>query len=132
MKRVLLTIALAALCAGCAEQTLQEQAASPNAAPEAGVSEMAVAATPSSEGEMQMVAVEVPTMHCPIACWPKVQKTLASQPNVREVKLADQKEEGLIDKPVVYVSYEGDFNSDAAFSALSAAGFDGAKVEAKE
>ena len=36
------------------------------------------------------VSLEVPTMSCPFACWPKVKKTLESQPGVGEVTLAPQ------------------------------------------
>jgi len=121
------TLAVTTLCAGCTSQLEHQQAAVPGDSTEsATVGEITVA--DSGEGDLQLVALEVPEMHCPFACWPKVQDTLAAQPNVREVKLAPQKDANAIDNPVVFVSYRGDFSPESAFEALSDAGFEGSKV----
>ena len=79
----------------------------------------------------QLVSVEVPTMSCPFACWPKVKKTLERQPGVGDVILAPQKEADAIDKPVVIVEATDAFRAEAAFAALTEAGFGGAKLAAQ-
>jgi hypothetical protein len=79
----------------------------------------------------QLVSVEVPTMSCPFACWPKVKKTLERQPGVGDVILAPQKEADAIDKPVVIVEATDAFQAEAAFAALTEAGFGGAKLAAQ-
>lgn len=76
----------------------------------------------------QLVSVEVPTMSCPFACWPKVKKTLEKQAGVGDVTLAPQKEADSIDKPVVIVEATDAFQAEAAFAALTEAGFGGAKL----
>ncbi len=76
------------------------------------------------------VSLEVPTMSCPFACWPKVKKTLEKQPGVGEVTLSPQKDKDAIDQPVVYVEATDAFQAEAAFAALTEAGFGGAKVAA--
>ncbi|MFM7071374.1 MAG: heavy metal-associated domain-containing protein [Planctomycetota bacterium] len=78
----------------------------------------------------QLVSVEVPTMSCPFACWPKVKKTLEKQAGVGDVTLAPQKEADAIDKPVVIVEATDAFQVEAAFAALTEAGFGGAKLAA--
>ena len=79
---------------------------------------------------MQTIALKVPSMHCPFGCWPTVQSTLAKQPNVKDVKLATQKDENAIDNPVVFISVAGDFDQAKAFSALAEAGFSDAERDA--
>jgi len=78
------------------------------------------------------VSLEVPTMSCPFACWPKVKKTLESQPGVGEVTLAPQKESDVIDKPVVFVEASDKFQGEEAVQALAKVGFDGAKLSVQE
>lgn len=113
---------------------------------EGGVAEGGVATTPVVDGESaadeaprppkdpnakyHRVSLEVPTMSCPFACWPKVKKTLEKQPGVGEVTLSPQKDKDAIDQPVVYVEATDAFQAEAAFAALTAAGFGGAKVAA--
>ncbi|MCO6454037.1 MAG: heavy-metal-associated domain-containing protein [Pirellulaceae bacterium] len=75
------------------------------------------------------VALEVPTMECPFACWPAVQKTLESQPGVESVTLAEQKNENLIDNRVVHVAVGGGFEVESAIAALAEAGFADASVQ---
>lgn len=81
-------------------------------------------------GEATLVSLKVPTMDCPFACWPKVEKTLEAMACVSDVTLAPQKEEGVIDNPQVEIKCEGEFNAAEAIEALKAAGFEGAEVVA--
>jgi periplasmic mercuric ion binding protein len=81
--------------------------------------------------EIRFVAdtkLEIPGMMCPYACYPKVKETLAAQPGVEAVQLAEQPEgtpEGAIEKKVVELKLNDDFDSDAALAALKAAEFEG-------
>ncbi|MCA9133975.1 MAG: hypothetical protein KDA45_12500 [Planctomycetales bacterium] len=71
--------------------------------------------------------LDVPNMSCPYACWPKVQETLAGQPGVEAVQLAEQPEgtaEGEIVERVVELKLNGDFNADAAIAALAKVNFE--------
>jgi hypothetical protein len=77
----------------------------------------------------QMVALRVPSMHCPFACWPKVKKTLEGQGGVAEVTLAKQKSESELTNPVVYVQADDSFDSSEAIEALAAVGFQDAVTE---
>jgi copper chaperone CopZ len=74
------------------------------------------------------ITLNVPTMHCPIACYPKVKATLESQPGVLAVELVPQKKEGEIDRPEVIIKTKDGFDLAAATSALSKAGFADAAV----
>lgn len=70
--------------------------------------------------------INVPDMSCPYACWPKVKETLAAQPGVEAVQLAEQPadaEEGEITERVVELKLNGDFDPDAAIAALSKVSF---------
>ena len=73
-------------------------------------------------------SIQVPGMMCPFSCWPKVQETLAAQPGVEGVQLAEQPAgtpEGTIEKRVVELKLKGDFDSEAALAALSKISFEG-------
>ena len=69
------------------------------------------------------VALKVPDMHCPHACWPNVQETLAAEPGVGTLQLAAQQKEGVIDNPVVYVGADDKFDLQHAITALADKGF---------
>lgn len=88
----------------------------------------------NSTGEMiRFVAdskIEVPGMMCPYSCWPRVKETLASQPGVEAVQLAEQPEgtkEGEIVERVVELKLTDEFNSKEALAALGKINFE-AKV----
>ncbi|QDV24451.1 hypothetical protein [Aureliella helgolandensis] len=71
--------------------------------------------------------LEVPTMMCPYSCWPRVKETLAAQPGVEAVQLAEQPagtEEGEIKERVVELKLSGDFDAEAAVAALSKIDFE--------
>ena len=74
------------------------------------------------------VALKVPKMNCPFACWPKVKETLEHQPGVALVTLAKQEKENAIDNPTVYLKLSGEFSADDSIAALGDVGFDGASV----
>lgn len=101
------------------------QAAAPSSAETQGV-----AATPASdaEGAETLITLSVPEMHCPFACYPAVKKTLEEQPGVVAVDLAEQKQEGVIDKREVHIKVAGGFDSDSAINSLTQAGFEKSSV----
>ena len=73
-------------------------------------------------------SLKVPTMMCPFSCWPKVKETLAAQPGVEAVQLAEQAKEGEINNPVVELKVKPGFDSDAAIAALKKVSFEDAVV----
>lgn len=96
-----------------------------NSAAEVGTEE---AVEPTVEGEVQLISLKIPSMHCPFACYPSVKKTLESEAGVAEVELAEQSEEGIIDNPVVLIKAGTNFDLDKAISTLAGTGFDDATV----
>lgn len=70
--------------------------------------------------------INVPGMMCPYSCWPKVKETLAAQPGVEAVQLAEQPAgtaEGEIKERVVELKLNDDFNAEAAIAALEKASY---------
>ncbi len=70
--------------------------------------------------------LSVPEMMCPYSCWPKVKETLAGQPGVEAVQLAEQPAgtpEGEIKERVVELKLNGDFDTSAAIAALDKVSF---------
>ncbi len=82
----------------------------------------------AEDSSVELVSLKVPTMHCPFACYPSVKKTLEGSTGVQSVDLAEQKEEGTIDNPVVIIKASSQFDIDRAVAALAAKGFTGAEV----
>ena len=81
--------------------------------------------TTSSIGEksdVKLVSMKV-DMHCPFGCYPAVKKTLEEIAGVESVELAEQKKEGEIDNPKVYIKLNGDFDASKAIAALEKEGF---------
>lgn len=112
------------LLVGCSTATTTS---SSPAAP--GDAEVAAAPIPEPAAEPTYdVALTVPTMNCPFACWPKVKETLEHQPGVAAVTLAKQAKENAIDNPTVYLTLSGEFSVDDSIAALGDAGFDEARV----
>lgn len=94
-----------------------------------------VAAAPAEGAEqtvdpadLQLVSIHVPKMHCPVACYPAVKKTLERTAGVHGVELAEQKEEGVIDNPVVIVKAAPGFDVEKAMESLAAKGFSDSEV----
>ncbi|MCA9145535.1 MAG: hypothetical protein KDB05_22225 [Planctomycetales bacterium] len=112
------------LMIGCSTATTSSSAPASSAETEAEV-----ALVPETEAVPTYdVALSVPKMNCPFACWPKVKETLEHQPGVAAVELAQQQKENAIDNPVVYLTLNGEFSADKSIAALGDAGFDGATV----
>ncbi|XZE52140.1 hypothetical protein SH139x_003822 [Planctomycetaceae bacterium SH139] len=95
----------------------------PQVADSAAPVEGAEATAQDGQAEIQLVSLKVPDMHCPVACYPAVKKTLEGQTGVSGVDLAKQSEEGIIDNPVVVIKTAPGFDLDQAIAALDAAGF---------
>ncbi|MDZ4851957.1 MAG: heavy-metal-associated domain-containing protein [Pirellulaceae bacterium] len=72
---------------------------------------------------VKLVSMKV-DMHCPFGCYPKVKETLEAIAGVENVELAEQKKEGEIDNPKVYIKLNGDFNASVAIAALKKEGFE--------
>lgn len=88
-----------------------------------------VAAAPSVVmTEPGTLTLSVPTMHCAIACYPRVKETLEGTEGVTEVVLDQQKEEGVIDNRQVVLSYDAGFDLTDALAKLSEEGFEDADV----
>ncbi|TWU34506.1 heavy-metal-associated domain-containing protein [Novipirellula artificiosorum] len=73
-----------------------------------------------TEGELTL---EVPDMHCPFSCYPRVKELLEGSEAVEEVELAEQQEEGVIDNRQVIVHFHPGFNVDQAIAKLAKEGF---------
>jgi copper chaperone CopZ len=78
--------------------------------------------------EAGTLTLSVPSMHCAVACYPRVKETLEGVDGVSEVVLDKQKEEGLIDNRQVVLSYDAGFDLTAALANLSQEGFEDASV----
>ena len=76
----------------------------------------------NSTSNVKLVSMKV-EMHCPFGCYPKVKETLEGMAGVAGVELAEQKKEGVIDNPKVYIKLNGDFDSKLAVAALEKEGF---------
>ncbi|MEM8667173.1 MAG: heavy-metal-associated domain-containing protein [Planctomycetota bacterium] len=72
------------------------------------------------------LVLSVPSMHCAVACYPKVKESLESTPGISEVVLDEQKEEGVLDNRQVIVHYEAGFDLSQALANLTETGFDDA------
>jgi periplasmic mercuric ion binding protein len=107
----------------------EKQVAVSESAAEAGTEEEKVeqTASPVVEGEVELISLKVPSMHCP-CCYPSIKKTLEAEAGVAGVELAEQKEEGVIDNPVVLIKAGTNFDLEKAIATLEGTGFDGASV----
>lgn len=95
----------------------------------AATSADAPAATPvDAAAATELVSLKVPEMHCPFACYPSVKSTLEGQTGVASVELVEQKEDGVIDNPVVLIKASTDFDIDQAIAALAKSGFADSQV----
>ena len=79
------------------------------------------------ENGVKLVSMKV-DMHCPFGCYPAVKKTLEEIAGVESVTLAEQKKEGEIDNPKVYIKLNGDFDPSTAIAALEKEGFKGSEM----
>lgn len=105
-----------------------ETVTEPAVATEAEASDTEVTTAAVVEGETRLVNLKVPSMHCPFACYPSIKETLESEAGVAGVELIAQKEEGVIDNPVVIIEAGENFDLEKAITTLASTGFDGASV----
>lgn len=73
--------------------------------------------------ESGTLTIAVPTMHCEIACFPRVKTTLERNDGVQSVELAVQREKGVLDNRQVIVNYDNGFHLNTALSSLDEEGF---------
>lgn len=98
---------------------------SPGAATEQRTSPSATADSVKPVGQL---VLNVPTMHCPFACYPSVKETLEGESSVAGVELAQQEQEGVIDNPQVIVQFGDGFDVQRAIDLLAKKGFEDAEV----
>lgn len=120
---VLAAAGIAYVYSGVGVQENTEVAAAPAASDDQPGSSEATDASAA-----QLISLKVPGMHCPFACYPSVKKTLEGQSGVELVELAPQKEEGVIDNPVVLIKTTEGFDIDAAIQTLAQTGFEDSSV----
>ncbi len=103
--------------------TSPQHSAEPTSNELAAPAAIAVSATPEVMTEAGTLTLNVPSMHCEFACFPRVKEAIESADGVQEVQLAAQKEEGTIDNRQVVVKYDAGFDLGAALTLLSKEGF---------
>ncbi len=74
--------------------------------------------------EAGTLVLSVPKMHCQYSCYPNIKKLLEATDSVREVELAEQKEDDVLDNRAVVVKYDSGFDVDAAIFLLAENGFE--------
>jgi copper chaperone CopZ len=98
--------------------------------PTAAAVDSAPIATSYAAGDS--VNLEVPEMHCPFGCFPKVKDALEEIDGIAGIELVKQEEEGAINDRRVVVTFDGAVDSQAAIAALDAVDMTGASFEKKE
>ncbi|HBN77208.1 MAG TPA: hypothetical protein DD473_15615 [Planctomycetaceae bacterium] len=106
---------------GCTESTSPQPSSTETNSP-------AISAAPVKYEAGQTLTVNVPEMHCPFACYPRVKQTIADQPGVESVELVEQESEDAINDPRIIVKLNGEFDSTSAIDALSKVGFNESQV----
>jgi len=91
-----------------------------------GPAASAVSANNTVLEEAGTLTLEIPSMHCQFACYPKVKKTLEKSSGVSEVALVEQPEPDTLTVKKVTVKYDAGFDVDAAMTSLKNVGFDDA------
>ncbi|TWU10636.1 heavy-metal-associated domain-containing protein [Allorhodopirellula heiligendammensis] len=105
----------------------------PNGAPESPASAApatAVSASPAVLTEAGTLTLEVPSMHCQFACYPRVKETLENSDGVSEVTLVEQPDPETLTVKKVVVQYDAGFDVEKALASLKQEGFgDAARVQ---
>lgn len=83
----------------------------------------AVSASPAVLSEAGTLTLEVPSMHCQFACYPRVKESLESSDGVSEVTLAEQPDPNTLTVKKVIVKYDAGFDVDQALAGLKEQGF---------
>ena len=73
--------------------------------------------------EAGTLVLSVPTMHCQVACYPRVKQTLERLAEVETVELAEQAQADVIDNRAVVVHYAPGFDLGEAIGLLDQEGF---------
>lgn len=126
MRRFLAVAIVATLAFGCTPPEAVKPSKPANTPASSGTTSASLPLPAKSE--VKLVALRVPTMACPHACWPEVKKTLEGQAGVALVQLAKQPNEDEIVDKTVYISFRGDFDAKNAIAALDRVGFEGSEV----
>jgi copper chaperone CopZ len=139
MKHLVL-LAAAAVLIGCtqtakdsvtsSETDSSETDSAATSDPTAAAVDSAPIATSYAAGDS--VNLEVPEMHCPFGCFPKVKDALEEIDGIAGIELVKQEEEGAINDRRVVVTFDGAVDSQAAIAALDAVDMTGASFEKKE
>ena len=79
--------------------------------------------------EAGTLRLNVPEMHCEVACFPRVKEALEGADRVTGVELAEQKEEGIIDNRQVIVRYDAGFDLSQALALLAEEGYESDPVQ---
>lgn len=103
--------------------------------PDGPAARQPVAAEPAAANTLSGVMAEagsltlnVPSMHCEFACYPRVKEAIEKVDGVQGVELAAQKEEGVIDNRQVIVQFDAGFDINSALALLAKEGFDDSDV----
>lgn len=83
----------------------------------------AVSASPAVLADAGTLTLEVPSMHCQFACYPRVKESLESSDGVSEVTLAEQPDPNTLTVKKVIVKYDAGFDVDQALAVLKQEGF---------
>ncbi|TWT92616.1 heavy-metal-associated domain-containing protein [Neorhodopirellula pilleata] len=86
-----------------------------------------VSTTTEPMTEPGSMTLEVPSMHCQFACFPKVKETLEGSEGVTEVVLAEQPDPNALTVKKVIVKYDTGFDPGKAIASLKQKGFDDAQ-----
>lgn len=78
--------------------------------------------------DVASLTMNVPDMHCPVACYPAIKSHLEKSDAVVSVDLAPQKEEGVIDNPQIIVKHRSEFDPGQAIASLETLGFKNSTV----
>lgn len=92
-------------------------------APASAAAATAVSASPAVLSEAGMLTLEVPSMHCQFACYPRVKESLEASTGVSEVTLAEQPDPNTLTVKKVIVKYNAGFDVDQALDLLKQEGF---------
>ncbi len=87
-----------------------------------------VAASPEVLKEAGTLTLEVPSMQCQFACYPRVKETLENAGSVSEVTLAEQPDPETLTVKKVIVKYDAGFDLSKALAELKQEGFSDATL----
>lgn len=131
MKKLMLLTAV--MLAGCADNAPEPDA--PAAEPAEAGSGVGAVETPATDAMLvsftsgDVATLTIPEMHCQLACYPKVKRTLEGVAGVESVALVEQQDDVQIDDRRVTITFAGDVSGADAVAALEGAGYPGSAFE---